>query len=97
MAGKWYIMAALVVALSTTTQSAHILGVFPIPAKSHNIVFTALTRELARRGHQLTVISPYPEKQPTPNLTDIEVKLALEDASKFILTVQSLDIECILP
>ncbi|XP_023717901.1 UDP-glucuronosyltransferase 1-8 [Cryptotermes secundus] len=79
MAGKLYILVALVVALLTTSESAHILGVFPIPAKSHNIVFSALTRELARRGHQVTVISPFREKNPIPNLTEIEVKLDLTD------------------
>jgi glucuronosyltransferase len=97
MAGKWYILAALLVALLTTTQCAHILGIFPIPAKSHNIVLAALTRELARRGHHVTVVSPFPEKKPIPNLTDIEVKLALNDSGKFIIAVQTLDIECILP
>jgi hypothetical protein len=86
MAGKWYILAALLVALLTTTQSAHILGIFVIPAKSHSIVFTALTRELARRGHQVTVIGTFPEK-PIPNLMNIEVKLTLNESCKFIITV----------
>jgi hypothetical protein len=74
MAGKWHILAALVVALLTTAQSAHILGIFPVPAKSH-IVLSSLTRELALRGHQATVIRPFPEKKPIPNLIDIELQL----------------------
>jgi glucuronosyltransferase len=71
----WHILASLLVTLVITIQSAHILGIFPIPEKSHNIVFSALTHELARRGHQVTIISPFPEKKPIPNLTDIEVEL----------------------
>jgi glucuronosyltransferase len=88
MAGKCYILAGLLVALLTTTQSAHILGIFPIPGKSHNIVFTALTRELARRGHHVTVISPFPEKKPIPNLTDIEVKIVSKGNYKLAITLQ---------
>jgi hypothetical protein len=32
-------------------------------------------KELARRGHQVTVFSPFPEKYPIQNITDIEFKL----------------------
>jgi hypothetical protein len=31
--------------------------------------------ELARRGHEITVISPFPRKEPVPNYTDITVML----------------------
>jgi glucuronosyltransferase len=83
MAGMWYSLAPLVVALLSTAQGAKFLGIFPIPATSHNAVFTALTRELARRGHHVTVISSFPEKTPVPNLTNIVVKMALDDECKF--------------
>ncbi|XP_021934412.1 UDP-glucuronosyltransferase 2B20-like [Zootermopsis nevadensis] len=79
MAGWWYRLAAFVVALMSTTHCAQILGIFPFPAKSHQIVLLALTRELARRGHQVTVISPFPEKKPIPNLKYIEVETFLAD------------------
>jgi hypothetical protein len=93
MAGRWYSLAVFVVALLSATHSAQILGIFPIPAKSHNTVFTALTRELARRGHQVTVISSFPEKKPIPNLTDIEVEMVLKDTCKFTLSVENLYFE----
>jgi nucleoside-diphosphate-sugar epimerase len=38
-------------------------------------VHSALMKELARRGHQVTVFSTFPEKYPIQNLTDIEFKL----------------------
>jgi hypothetical protein len=30
--------------------------------------------ELASRGHDVTVVSPFPESKPIPNYTEIEVK-----------------------
>lgn len=57
-------------------QSAKILAVFPTPSISHQIVFRPLTRELARRGHEITVITTdpvYPPGQAPDNLTEIDV------------------------
>ena len=62
-----------------TTDGANILGVFPIPVKSHMTVHSPLMKELARRGHQVTVFSPFPEKYPIQNFTDIEFKLPYSD------------------
>jgi glucuronosyltransferase len=61
------------------TDGANILGVFPMPAKSHMVVHSALMKELARRGHQVTVFSPYPEKYPIQNFTDVEFKLSYSE------------------
>lgn len=61
------------------TDGANILGVFPMPAKSHMTVHSALMKELARRGHNVTVFSPFPEKFPIQNFTDIEFKLSYHE------------------
>jgi len=58
------------------TDGANILGIFPMPIKSHMTVHSALMRELARRGQQVTVFSPFPEKSPIQNFTDVEFKLS---------------------
>ena len=50
-----------------------------MPAKSHMTVQSALMKELARRGHQVTVFSPFPEKYPIENFTDIEFKLSYHE------------------
>jgi len=50
-----------------------------MPAKSHMTVHSALMKELARRGHQVTVFSPFPEKYPIENFTDIEFKLSYHE------------------
>ena len=62
-------------------QGAHgakILGVFPLPGKSHFAVSSSLMKELANRGHQVTVVSPFPEKSPVPNYTDIDTRSTRE-------------------
>lgn len=38
--------------------SARILGFTPVPSISHQIIFRAIWKELALKGHDLTVISP---------------------------------------
>jgi glucuronosyltransferase len=77
MSPYWLLVLALLpVALN---DGAKILGMFPIPAKSHLMVHKALMLELARRGHEITMVSGFPENKPVPNYTDIVVKTTLED------------------
>jgi glucuronosyltransferase len=68
------------------TEGARILGIFPMPAKSHMIVHSALMKELARRGHEVTVFSPFPEKSSIPNFTDIEFKLSYSELYGFLVS-----------
>jgi glucuronosyltransferase len=60
-------------------RGAKVLGVFPVPARSHLIVQKALMFELARRGHEVTVVSSFPENKVIPNYTEIELKTTIED------------------
>lgn len=54
-----------------STEAYRILGVFPFHGKSHFTMFEALMKGLARKGHQVDVISTFPQKKPYPNYTDI--------------------------
>ncbi|XP_013139422.1 PREDICTED: UDP-glucuronosyltransferase 2B15-like [Papilio polytes] len=57
-------------------ESARILAMFPTPSISHQVVFRPLTQELAKRGHEVTVITPdpaFPKGQAPKNLTEIDV------------------------
>jgi len=45
-----------------STQAARILGIFPTPSVSHQLLFQTIMKALAARGHQITVISPNPLK-----------------------------------
>jgi glucuronosyltransferase len=58
---------------------AKILGIFPSHPKSHAIMSTALMRELATRGHHVTVLSLHPQKDNVGNYTDIVLKTSLLD------------------
>jgi hypothetical protein len=55
-------------------STAKILGLMPIPAVSHHTWNRALLLELIAHGHQVTVLSPDPEKQPVTNHTDIVIE-----------------------
>lgn len=54
-------------------QCLRILGVFPVQGKSHYILARGLMRGLAEKGHDVTVINPFGEKNPPKNgsYTDI--------------------------
>lgn len=48
-----------------------LLGIFPFQTRSHFVMFEAMLKNLARNGHQVDVISPFPLKKPHPNYTDL--------------------------
>lgn len=64
----------------TVLNGAHglkILGVFPYPGPSHFICFEPLMKALAEKGHEVTVVSHFPQKNGVGNYTDI----VLEDSA----------------
>jgi glucuronosyltransferase len=77
MSPAWLLMLLLMpVAI---IRGAKVLGVYPFPARSHLMVQKALIFELARRGHEVTVVSSFPENKAIPNYTDIELKTTVQD------------------
>lgn len=65
--------------VNTAKSKLKILGIFGHLGKSHFEVFKPLLEELARRGHEITVISYFPRsdnakaKEPLPNYKDISL------------------------
>ncbi|XP_046627120.1 UDP-glycosyltransferase UGT5-like isoform X1 [Neodiprion virginianus] len=60
--------------------ASRILGIFPFPSISHQIVFRGLTVALRERGHELVVITTDPINDPTlKNYTEINVNFLYED------------------
>ncbi|KAJ8730593.1 hypothetical protein PYW08_002006 [Mythimna loreyi] len=55
-------------------HTARILGLFPHPGRSHQMVFDPLMRALAERGHDVTVVSFFPIKDPPPNYTTVSLE-----------------------
>lgn len=64
----------LIFLVNRHVDCARILGVFPYPSRSHSILGQALFTELAKRGHDVTYLSPYPfKKAPAENYRDIAI------------------------
>ncbi|CAH0550303.1 unnamed protein product [Brassicogethes aeneus] len=56
------------------SDSARILGIFQTPTTSTQSVFQAIWKELSLKGHQVTVVSPFPLRDKSlVNLTEIDV------------------------
>jgi len=75
-------MKVLLVLLTILTfdqvaNSYRILGIFPLQGKSHWIMQEILMKELARRGHQVDVVTHFPLEKPIPNYKDISLKGSL--------------------
>nr|XP_022918225.1 UDP-glucuronosyltransferase 2C1-like [Onthophagus taurus] len=58
-------------------DSAKILGIFNMPSYSHFVLGETLFKELAKQGHEVTMMSAFPQKTPIKNYRDIY----LEEAS----------------
>ncbi|XP_020292988.1 UDP-glucuronosyltransferase 2B17-like [Pseudomyrmex gracilis] len=56
------------------TYGYRILGVFPITSKSHWIMQESLMVGLARRGHQVDVVTHFPLKKSEPNYKEISLE-----------------------
>jgi glucuronosyltransferase len=65
--------------VSYGAHGAKILGIFPLPGKSHFAVGSVLFKELANRGHQVTVLSPFPETSPIANYTSIDTRATRDE------------------
>ncbi|KAL4715802.1 hypothetical protein ACJJTC_006381 [Scirpophaga incertulas] len=65
-------------------SALNILGIFPYPGRSHFIVYSVFLQELSRRGHNVTVISHFPEKQPRKNYHDIPLGVVAEKSQDLL-------------
>nr|AHX56951.1 UDP-glycosyltransferase 211H1 [Strigamia maritima] len=71
------------VSLTSLSQASNILVMMPIGGQSHKITFNSIITQLANRGHNITVFSPFIFKQ---NVKNIILKTATsEDTVKSIL------------
>lgn len=61
----------LALMLIQCANGLRILGIFPHLGASHFRFFQPIMKRLAEVGHQVTVISAFPEKNPLQNYTDL--------------------------
>nr|XP_026497756.1 UDP-glucuronosyltransferase 2B20-like isoform X2 [Vanessa tameamea] len=74
--GAFLILLLIFIFVIVKCECAKILAVFPTPSISHQVVFRPLVQELARRGHDVTVITTdpvFPKGQSPQNITEIDV------------------------
>lgn len=69
---------ALLTCLLVLTSIGHVLGfsylmILPTAAKSHFHVGQALAKGLVAAGHEVTLISAFPQKKPIERLLDVNV------------------------
>ncbi|XP_052739545.1 uncharacterized protein LOC112058476 [Bicyclus anynana] len=63
-----------VVLLCCHVDAANILGLFPVTVRSHHMVYEPYLKRLAERGHNMTVASFFPVKEPPPNFHGISLQ-----------------------
>ncbi|GAB0101025.1 hypothetical protein DMENIID0001_171430 [Sergentomyia squamirostris] len=71
----------LIVVLGLGTQKTiayKILMVFPSFSQSHLIVAAGLLKGLAKKGHEVTMVSPFPQTKPLKNYRDIVIPLDVD-------------------
>ncbi|XP_011141917.2 UDP-glucuronosyltransferase 2B19 [Harpegnathos saltator] len=70
------LLSIVLVILASCDQIANayrILGIFPFHSPSHWVMIQTLMKSLVQRGHQVDVVSHFPQKKPIPNYTDISL------------------------
>ncbi|XP_058833853.1 UDP-glucosyltransferase 2-like [Topomyia yanbarensis] len=81
MNGRAVIVCSLIWLVSFA-EGAKILAIMPLGGKSHDIIGAAFAKTLAGVGHDVTVITAYPVKNPAKNYRQIELTGMLEEAAK---------------
>ncbi|CAI6344506.1 unnamed protein product [Macrosiphum euphorbiae] len=62
----------ITITVFSPADTANILALFPHQGFSHNVVYQPYIQELAKRGHNITIISNYPLEHP--NINNISIK-----------------------
>jgi hypothetical protein len=78
------VLVCALVVVAPRADGARVLAYFGFSSQSHNNFYTALTTELANRGHDVTVVTAYPLKNaPKKNYRQIEATATRELFAKF--------------
>lgn len=76
-----YVLASIIVGQSVI-ESAKILVHLPTTGRSHFKPFEPLFVELARRGHNVTVVGAFPPEQENENYRHLQVRSDINIKSK---------------
>lgn len=78
------LLSTFIVNFIVCTSSLKILGLFPHAGKSHFDAFEPLLKKLASQGHDLTVVSHFPQRTQLPRYKDIDISIKNEVYVEFI-------------
>ncbi|XP_075147408.1 uncharacterized protein LOC142221536 [Haematobia irritans] len=79
---SFVLLSILAISTLNVVAGYKYLAVLHTPSKSHFIVGSSLMRALAEKGHEVYVISPFPQKQPIKNYHDIPIPSMLNAFSE---------------
>lgn len=79
---KLFCFALTILAGFIHVDGFKVLGVLPFGSNSHFAIGHAIMTNLIKAGHEVTVISMYPQKKPVENYRDINVKDILDKREK---------------
>lgn len=74
-----HVIAVVLLALPTLSYGFKVFSLIPFPSKSHFAIGRSIIDSLIEAGHEVTVMSPYPQKLPVDNYTDIDVSSFLDN------------------
>lgn len=80
-------LVCLTVLCAYCVDAYKILGVFPFAAHSHYALGSRLMKALAEKGHDVTIITPYREKNPPKNYREIFLSGFVEKAEGWFVFI----------
>ncbi|CAK1587789.1 unnamed protein product [Parnassius mnemosyne] len=72
----------------SSVSGYNILCMFPIPSRSHSLLAKGIVNVLLEAGHQVTWVTPFPEKSSHKNLKQIEVSTTRDLVACKLLTLK---------
>ncbi|XP_055841743.1 UDP-glycosyltransferase UGT5-like [Episyrphus balteatus] len=72
---KIIFVSLIITSTIALSNSAHILGLFPTPFKSHLIIHSAIADALVERGHDVTVVSTLPKINKNSKFRHIQLDI----------------------
>ena len=75
---KWLCCVFAFLALLNLIDGFKVLGILPFGTTSHFAIGNGIMKALHKAGHEVTVISPFPQKKPLDNYRDISTADLLE-------------------
>lgn len=73
-----YLIAFALSTLYIESNGLKILGIIPFPSKSHFAIGNSIIMSLLDAGHDVTVLSPYPDKTARKNYRQVDASKILD-------------------